>query len=83
MEYGPLSSLATYGYGGQVCGIGNAGSATFNAPAASSFFLVVARNASKEGSYGRRRTGATLAERPEDASSAACPIPQDLSLRCD
>jgi hypothetical protein len=83
VEYGPLSSLSTYGYAGQVCNIGNTGAATFTAPTASSFFLVVARNTTKEGSYGERRTGATLAERPEDASSATCPVPQDLTLRCD
>ncbi len=83
VEYGPLASVSTYGYGGQVCNVGNTGAATFTAPSASSFFLVVARNTTKEGSYGRRRTGATLAERPEDASSPTCPVPQDLTLRCD
>lgn len=78
IEYGPLSAVSTYGYSGQVCGIGNSGSAQFSLPSGSHFFLVVANDGSKEGSYGKR-TGGT--ERPED-TGATCPIPQDLSNPC-
>jgi hypothetical protein len=82
VEFGPLSSLASYGYNGQVCAIGNTGSATFTVPNGN-FFLVVAHNATVEGSYGKRRSGATLNERPEDNTVATCPKPQALALRCD
>jgi cytochrome c553 len=82
VEYGNLASLATYTYAGQVCAVGNTGAATFGVPAGS-FFLVVANNGTSEGSYGRRRTGATLAERPVDATLLACPTPLVLATRCD
>lgn len=82
VEYGPIASLATYGYSGQVCTIGNSGSSSFQVPTGS-FFLVVGNDGTKEGSYGTRRSGATVTERPEDAAIATCPIPQDLTLRCD
>jgi hypothetical protein len=82
IEYGPLSGLSTYAYSGQICAVGNSGAATFNLPEGS-FFLVVANNGTKEGSYGTRVfTGATT-ERPEDTTSVACPQPQDLVNRCD
>jgi len=83
IEYGPLSSVSTYAYSGQVCNIGNGGTASFVAPSGSSFFLVVANDTAKEGSYGKRKTGTLLAERPEDSLNATCPLPQDLALRCD
>lgn len=82
IEYGALSSLSTYAYSGQVCALGNAGSATFTVPNGS-FFLVVGNNGTKEGSYGKRRSTGTLSERPEDTTSVACPVPQDLVNRCD
>lgn len=82
IEFGPLASVATYGYGGQVCGMGNTGSASFVLPA-NSFFLVVGHDATKEGSYGTRLSSGTSAERPEDTGSATCPLPQNLANRCD
>jgi cytochrome c553 len=84
VEYGNLnvSSLSTYTYAGQVCAVGNGGTATFTVPSGS-FFLVVANDGTSEGSYGRRRTGLTLTERPEDATQTACPKPQVLATRCD
>lgn len=82
VEYGPLASLSTYAYSGQVCAIGNTGTATVTVPSGS-FFLVVADNATNEGSYGKRRTSGALSERPDDGTSAACPKPQNLATRCD
>lgn len=82
VEYGPLTGLATYTYSGQVCGIGNTGTATFNVPEGS-FFLVVARNATQEGSYGTKVLSGTASERPEDTTSTACAVPQSLANRCD
>lgn len=81
IEYGPLASLPSYGYSGQVCNIGNTGSGSFALPASGSyFFLVVGHDASKEGSYGKRKNGT---ERPEDTTIMTCPFPQDLVHRCD
>lgn len=80
IEYGRIANLATYQYDGQVCGVGNSGSATFALPSGSYFFLMVGNNGSAEGSYGLGRNGN---ERPEDTVSVACPVPQNLSQRCD
>ena len=44
------------------------------------FFVVVGTTATADGSYGLDSAGV---ERPEDAVSAACPLPQDLGNRCD
>jgi hypothetical protein len=80
LEYGPLANLPSYGYEGQVCALGNSGSASFTLPTGSYFFLIVGNDGAKEGSYGLGQGGS---ERPEDTSSASCAIPQDLSQRCD
>jgi hypothetical protein len=82
VEYGSLSALATYTYSGQICAVGNSGTATFNVPVGS-FFLVAARNTTQEGSYGTKVASGAVTERPEDTTSAACPLPQDLTNRCD
>ena len=83
IEYGLLANVRTYGYSGQVCSIGNTGTATFTPPTGNIFFLVVARDATKEGSYGKKRIGNVLSERPEDTTSPTCPVPQSLTARCD
>ena len=80
VEYGLLANVSTYDYSGQACAVGNTGSATFNLPAASHFFLIVGNDGAAEGSYG---TDSSLTERPDDTVGAACPVPQDLSQRCD
>jgi hypothetical protein len=80
IEYGLLAELSAYAYEGQVCAIANTGSATFTLPSGSYFFLVVGNDGANEGSYG---LGVGEAERPEDSTSASCPLPQDLSQRCD
>ncbi len=82
VEYGPLAAVSTYGYSGQVCAIGNTGEATFRLPAGNLFFLIVGRDASVEGSYGKRNDGASQVERPENAGTS-CPVPQSLTERCD
>jgi cytochrome c553 len=82
VEYGPLSAVSTYGYSGQVCAIGNTGTATFALPAGAYFFLVVGHDASAEGSYGTRVQGGVSTERPED-NAGVCPFPQNLTRRCD
>jgi len=83
VEHGLVANVKTYTYAGQVCALGNTGTATFTIPGGS-FFLVVADNATYEGSYGKRRSaGGVLAERPEDTTSATCQLPQNLATRCD
>ncbi|HZN02790.1 MAG TPA: hypothetical protein VFD06_04315, partial [Candidatus Polarisedimenticolia bacterium] len=54
IEYGPLGSISTYGYSGQVCGLGTGGSyVSFDPGPDSYFFFIVADDgASVEGSYG-------------------------------
>jgi hypothetical protein len=80
--YGPLTAVSTYGYSGQQCAIGNTGAYTWTYPASPSafFFLVVGRNGTNEGSYGKSSANV---ERPRYAANAVCPLPQDLAHRCD
>ena len=80
--YGPLTSVSTYGYSGQQCAIGNTGAYTWTYPATPQafFFLVVGRNGTNEGSYGKSSAGR---ERDPYAGNAACPLPQDLAHRCE
>ncbi len=76
VHWGPLSSVAAYGYAGAACAIGTSGTASFDPGAGSAFFVVVGDNGAVEGSYGRRSDGT---ERPE---AAACGRPQGLSASC-
>ena len=80
--YGPLTAVSTYGYSGQQCVIGNTGAYTWTYPASPSafFFLVVGRDGTNEGSYGKSSAGG---ERPRYAGNTTCPLPQDLAHRCD
>ena len=78
--YGPLSSVASYGYSGAACGLGTTGSASFDPGAGDFFFLIVAHDGAVEGSFGERSTDV---ERPEAGSVGACPLPQSLGSRCD
>jgi hypothetical protein len=80
IEYGPLTDVSLYGYSGQQCAVGSSGSYVWSYPAGDLFFLVVANNGSVEGSYG---LDAAQVERPEDNTSASCPLPQELTNRCD
>jgi subtilisin family serine protease len=57
--YGPLSQIATYGYSGSSCGIGNTGQyADFNPGPGSYFFVLVGNAGAVNGSYGTKSTGA-------------------------
>jgi hypothetical protein len=78
--FGPLASIASYGYLNAACGLGNSGSASFDPGAGNSFFLIVAQDGAVEGSFGTDSTGA---ERPEAGLLGACPLPQNLGNRCD
>lgn len=83
VEHGLLANLSAVNpYAGQVCAVGNTGSASFTLPD-NSFFLIVGNASGKEGSYGTKSSGGTLTERPDDTTSVACPVPQDLVNRCD
>ena len=80
LEFGAIANLAAYSYSDQVCGLGTTGTYQWSYPDGDLFFLVVGRNATVEGSYGLGEVGL---ERPEDDTSAACPVPQELADRCD
>ena len=80
IEYGSLSQVSAYAYSGQVCGVGNSGSATWMYPEGSTFFLIVAEAGANEGSYGTDSEGV---ERPEDTSLNCGTLTQDLPNRCD
>jgi hypothetical protein len=86
IEYGDLANVASYTYSSSVCDVGDTGSATFNLPAGSYYFMVVGDNGSAQGSYGLGDIDAdgTLEERPDnDTNNPSCPIDQDLTARCD
>ena len=84
IEYGELTAanLESYAWSGQECALGASGShdwSTLGLPDAM-FFVIVGRDSFREGSYGTDGDGL---ERPEDATSVVCPLPQNLTLRCD
>ena len=91
LEIGKLDDLrllGVYDYQTQACGLGASGSATWVYPDTieALYFLVVGNDGIVEGSYGTRRDGSTLTERPEDSTVLTCnnpPLPQDLAGRCD
>jgi hypothetical protein len=80
--YGPLNQVSAHGYSGEACGLLNSGVFDWIYPAApdSFFFLIVANDGSKEGSYG---TDSDNGERPPHSGNLLCPLPQDLGDRCD
>lgn len=80
IAYGPLGSLPTYGWSGMACSVGTSGAASFDPGPGDAFFVIVANDASVEGSYGTRSTGL---ERPEAAGLGGCDLPQNLASRCD
>jgi hypothetical protein len=73
-----MINIATHGYSGAVCWLGNTGFVRFD-PGRDTFFLIVGHNGVVEGSYGL--FGAS--ERPEATGLAGCEIPQDLTGTCD
>jgi len=77
---GPLDSVATYSYTGQLCGLGAGGSyGPFKLGTGSHFFLVAGHRDGIEGSYGTDSAGQ---ERPEQTTDPTCALQQDLSLPC-
>lgn len=73
---GTLAGPFLYNHTEKLCSTGGATTATFAAPAVSTYYLVVPKNAVSEGSYGRSSGGA---ERPQ--GSPAC-VPQVIALAC-
>lgn len=69
MRYGALTAVGSYGWEGAICSVGTTGAASFTAPSGDLFFVVVAGDGSREGSYGRA-TGGT--ERPEAVGTTQC-----------
>lgn len=81
LVFGPLAAVATYGYTGQLCGIGTSSTSGFDPGPGSFFFLVVgAAGGGVEGPYGTDSLGR---ERPEQTADPSCPTTQDLTHRCD
>jgi len=84
VEYGELTpaNLAAYQWIGQECGLGTGSDYGWTPPASpdSLFFVIVGNDGVVEGSYG---TDSSFAERPEDSVSSSCPLPQELTARCD
>lgn len=78
--YGPLSAVSTYGWSGSACGLGTSGTGSFDPGPGDFFFVVVARDAAVEGSFGVDSSGV---ERPEAGAVGACALPQSLASRCD
>jgi len=79
--YGDLASVGSYGYAGQTCFVGTNGTTSFDPAIDSVFFLVVANDAVKEGSYGARSGGT---QRPEALGLPTCDYLQDLaSVTCE
>jgi hypothetical protein len=80
--YGPLDSISSYAYSGQVCGVGGTGhfEDLVLGPGSYYFFVVANDGATHEGSYGRDRAGL---ERPEALDDPFCGFAQTLYDRCD
>jgi len=81
---GPISGAV--GWTNAACAMGNTGEASFDPgdppPGAYYYFVLVGQSATKEGSYGRGRDGASRPERPEASGIGACDKPLDLSGVC-
>jgi hypothetical protein len=73
---GTLAGPFAYNHAQRLCSTGGATTATFAAPAGSTYYLVVPKNAVSEGSYGRASSGV---ERPQ--GSPAC-LPQVIASIC-
>ena len=78
--WGNLTNVSTYGWSGSACNLGTGGTASFSPGPDSVFFVIVANDASHEGSFG---TDSNLVERPQAVGIGSCDLPQDLAGRCD
>jgi len=65
-----------YSHTQKFCTTGGASTKTFPQPAGSNYYLVVPKNADKEGSYGRSSGGAEIPQ-----GTSAC-LPQQIALAC-
>lgn len=79
LYYGPLNAVSTYGYSGSVTGLGANGSSTLTLPPGSLFWVVVGRNSSAEGCYGKNSANI---ERPCYPNAASCSIPKAANRTC-
>ena len=83
IEYAELTraNLQSYAWSGQECGVGATGNHAWDISTVpdSIFFVIVANNGLEEGSYGKDSDGL---ERPEDATTPSCAMPQDLTDVC-
>jgi hypothetical protein len=81
---GPIAGALSWS--GNVCGLGTTGHAVFDlgtpAPGSFFYFVVVAQNATAEGSYGQSWNGTSAIERPEAVGVGACDRPQALGGTC-
>jgi hypothetical protein len=82
LHYGRIDDVWAYGYSGQVCNVGMSGEYAWSYPMSqdSLFFLLAGNDGQHEGSYGTDSSGV---ERCADAAGTLCPMPQDLTDRCD
>jgi hypothetical protein len=80
--FGPLQDISSFGYTGQICGIGTNGffSGFDPGPGSYFFFVMGTDGGGREGSYGL--TSGNI-ERPEDFLDPVCVFIQDLTARCD
>lgn len=80
--FGPLEDVRTYGYSGQICGVGSTGDVAAFDPGPGSFFFMMVGTADTglEGSYG---VNSAMIERPEIVGDPICPFVQDLGFPCD
>lgn len=74
--FGDLAQVSTYAYSDVVCSIGATGDVTFAPGSGSVFFLVVANDGVREGSYGLDSDGL---QRPEDVGTPSCDRTRDLA----
>ena len=78
--YGELGGSLAFVHAGQTCSIGINGLYYWAVPTGSVYFLVVGNDGVAEGSYGKDSSGAERAAYP---FGPHCPLPQDLTDRCD
>ena len=78
---GPISGTVTWT--NAYCALGTDGTTNFDPgdPGSGSFYywVIVAQNAAKEGSYGQNSSSV---ERPEATGIGSCDLPQDLTGTC-
>jgi len=79
LYYGPLSAVSTYGYSGEVSGLGVAGTNAVTLPAGSLFWVVVGRDSGSEGCYG---LDSASIERPCYPDGVSCAVAPAANRTC-